>query len=525
MRGIALLVVILAALANASEANAHASLIRSEPADRAVVAQPPPQLTLTFNEPVSPVALRLVRPSGEVIELNDIALRGATFAVALPAGLSRGTHLLSWRVISADSHPVFGTLAFSVGQPSDRPSALAQTDGDIRLRGAIWTARLVLYLALFTGVGGAFYCRWIAAAPPSGSIRGAVNVALGCGLVAALLSAGLHGVDVLGVPPSAIRQSHTWVSGLGTAYGLTLGLAAAALALGLAANATNGKLARWCAALALAGVGFALAASGHAATAGPEWATRPALFLHGVSVAFWVGALWPLAAALRANDGRSDLPRFSKASPWPLAALVVSGLLLAVVQVQRLNALWMTAYGMVLSAKLVAVCALLALAAMNRRSTPRVAAGDAAATRRLVRSIRIELAIVFVILGLVATWRFTPPPRSLQAIAAQPIHVHIHGDKAMADLKIEPGRSSGRRITVNLLDGEFRPLSAKEVVLFLFKPDAGIEPLRLPTARAEATIWQSDDVSLPISGRWHVRVEILISDFEKLTLEDEIEFR
>ena len=31
-----------------------------------------------------------------------------------------------------------------------------------------------------------------------------------------------------------------------------------------------------------------------------------------------------------------------------------------------------------------------------------------------------------VILGLVATWRFTPPPRALVAAAAEPVSVHMH---------------------------------------------------------------------------------------------------
>jgi hypothetical protein len=124
-----------------------------------------------------------------------------------------------------------------------------------------------------------------------------------------------------------------------------------------------------------------------------------------------------------------------------------------------------------------------------------------------------------------SSWRFTPPPRSLLAAAAQPVHAHIHAEKAMADLQIKPTSADGRQITVSLLDGEFGPLPAKEVMLVLSKPEAGIEPLRLPATHVEATIWRIDGVRLPISGRWHARVEILVSDFEKITIEDEIELR
>ena len=298
----------------ACAAQAHASLIGSEPADRAVVAQPPRNLTLTFNEPVSPLALRLVQPSGEIVELKDVQAKGARLAVGLPAGLARGTHLLSWRVVSADGHPVGGALTFSIGQPGATPSSL-QMNSDIRLRGSIWLAKLVLYLGLFVGVGGVFYSRWIATSPPPRRVGKAVSIALQCGVVAALVSIGLQGVDVLGAPPSEMRKLHVWQSGLANAYGLTLCVAVAVLMLGLAANAAKKTAtARWMSALGLGGVGAALAASGHAATAGPEWATRPAVFLHGASVAFWVGALLPLAAAVHAGRGRSNYCDFQRRS-------------------------------------------------------------------------------------------------------------------------------------------------------------------------------------------------------------------
>src|SRR5262249_44453147 len=98
--------------------------------------------------------------------------------------------------------------------------------------------------------------------------------------------------------------------------------------------------------------------------------------------------------------------------------------------------------------------------------------------------------------------------------------VHIHSDKAMADLTIEPAGDSGRQITVTVLDGQFGPLLAKKVTLVLAKPEAGIEPLRLPATHVESTIWRIDRVHLPMLGGWRVRVEILVNDFEKVPLED-----
>ena len=77
MRAIGFVLALLAALAPAAGAFAHASLIRSEPTDRTVVAQAPSMLALTFNEPVSPLVVRLVSPTGEATDLKDVVANNA----------------------------------------------------------------------------------------------------------------------------------------------------------------------------------------------------------------------------------------------------------------------------------------------------------------------------------------------------------------------------------------------------------------------------------------------------------------
>ena len=190
MRGIGFILVLLAALAQASLAWAHASLIRSQPADRAVVAQPPSLLVLTFNEPVSPLVVRLIRPTGDATELKNVAASDATLTIPLPERLALGTYLLSWRVISADGHPVGGALTFSVGQPIAPPPTL-QNDSDGRLRWAVWAAKLMLYVGLSVGIGGTFYAAWIAVEALSLRARTLTAAALTCGLLAAVVSVGL----------------------------------------------------------------------------------------------------------------------------------------------------------------------------------------------------------------------------------------------------------------------------------------------------------------------------------------------
>src|SRR5262249_25771679 len=197
MRGIGFVLVLLAALAPAAEAFAHASLIRSETTDRGVVAQAPSILVLTFNEPVSPLVVRLVRPTGDATDLKDVAASDASLTIPLPEGLTLGTYLLSWRVISADGHPVGGALTFSVVHRSAlRPTS--ELDFHPGWRWAIWAAKLMLYVGLCVGIGGTFYAAWIAIEPQSLRTRTLIATTLTCGFLAAVMSVGLQGIDALG---------------------------------------------------------------------------------------------------------------------------------------------------------------------------------------------------------------------------------------------------------------------------------------------------------------------------------------
>jgi copper transport protein len=523
LRAVALVLALLVVLAFARQAGAHASLIKSEPADGAVVAQAPVTLRLTFNEPVAPLVLRLIGPGSESIALGEAVAEDKTITIAAARALQRGTHVLSWRVVSADGHPVAGSLIFSIGAPSAPPTADLVGDGSVRA--ALWTAKLVIYAGLFIGVGGAFFRAWIADPdrPAAGwSVQRALVAVLAAGLIATLLSVGLQGLDALDLPLSGLQCWLAWKTGLETSYGLTAVAASLALLAGLFSLAANPPLARICSSLGMLGVGFALALSGHAATAAPRLLTAPSVFVHGICVAFWIGSLLPLIPAMRhADAGPHALARFSRLIPYPLILLFFTGSALAIIQLARLDALWTTSYGIVLTSKLAVALALLALAAVNRYLlVPRFQSAGGAAARPLAISIACELALVFAILGLVALWRFTPPPRAL--VTTAPVSIHLHGEKAMAQVELVPEKARGARARVVVLDGEFRPLAAKEVTLVVSNAAAGIEPLRHAAAHAADGSWRIEDIRIPVAGRWLIRIEILISDFDKVILEEPI---
>jgi copper transport protein len=521
MRLIACLAILLSVLCATTGASAHASLVSTEPSDGSMMSQAPKTVRLRFNEPVRPAAIKLIDGEGRVRDDAVVSAHDDTIEITLPDNLARGTQLISYRVFSADGHPVGGSLTFSLGMPAG--NAVARADANLGFAPLIWLARIGVYLGLFMGVGGVFFGAWLARTSAGSRL---IVAALVVGLVSALAALGLQGLDLLDLPFSDIATSAPWKAAAATSLFSSLMIAIAAMVVAIIARRDiSVGAARALSALAMVGVGLALAVSGHASTAPPQWLSRPMVFLHGIGVAFWVGALAPLVAMARTPKASllSVLNRFSRMAVPVVGALVLTGLVLATVQLESFRALIETKYGLILSIKLVLVVVLLGLAALNRfRLTPALAR-DPSNISPLVRSILAECVVAVAILAVVAGWRFTPPPRSLVTAIATPLAVHIHTETAMFQVLVSPGTVGSDSFVLQLMNGDASPLDAKEATLFLSLPERGIEALERKAVLGADGYWHVLDVPLPYAGHWHMRIDALITDFKKITLEDDLD--
>src|SRR5436305_6146099 len=130
-----LLCAVLVALTGTGSASAHAALIATVPGQGAVVATMPATVSLTFSEAVvvAPSGVRVFGPDGAEVDDGHATHLGSapTVGVQVVSDTSQqGTYTVSWRVLSADSHPVAGAFTFSVGFPSpSRTMAAPQPPG------------------------------------------------------------------------------------------------------------------------------------------------------------------------------------------------------------------------------------------------------------------------------------------------------------------------------------------------------------------------------------------------------------
>ncbi|MFZ1431388.1 MAG: CopD family protein [Geminicoccaceae bacterium] len=495
---------------------AHAVLVEASPADGMRLETAPTEIVLRFNEPVVPVVVRLL--DGQGTELADVAVQPAGEAITMrPAReLPQGVYFLSYRVASLDAHPVAGTLHFGIGVDAGFPN-----DQSITTAPQGWLTafgRWLVYLTALGAIGATMFELLVRPPPPLEARTRRLTVRLATwGLAALALRLGTAGLELGGLPISSLASPTPWAIAAATTLGPAIGLAA----LGLAALAAGGRLPAVWRLLAVAAIVGSFALTGHAASAEPRWLTVPAVGLHVLCAAFWLGSLLPLLWSLDLERPRAAMVigRFSTVALAAVALLAGAGTALAWVQLGgSLGALTTTAYGWRLIGKLALVAALLVVATLNRLwLTPALARGAWRADRGLRWSLRADLALGLAILAVTATFPLGPPPRVLTALDTGALTVVIAAPAGQATLTLLPGRTGTNRLEAWVTDRDGGPVQAREASLSWSLPDAGIERSRAAMELPAPGVATATGLVLPRGGRWKLQLDLLIDDFTKLT--------
>jgi copper transport protein len=190
------LAVLVAALAITPAAVGHAILLATNPGNDSVLDQGPSQVTLRFNEPVESAfgSLRVYDSQARRVDDGHVVRPDEkTVAVSIERRLPRGTCTVTWRVVSADAHPVSGAFVFHVEAPGANPAGIAAQvleGGTPRTVSVTFTAvRFLDFAFLLLVLGGA-----AALAYPLRTASRSLRRALLAALAAAGLLLGLAAV-------------------------------------------------------------------------------------------------------------------------------------------------------------------------------------------------------------------------------------------------------------------------------------------------------------------------------------------
>jgi copper transport protein len=551
-RSVAALAALLVLAVAPASALAHATLEATQPERGAVAKAEPQRILLRFDESVEGNfgAVRVFDARGDRVDRGPVTHPGGTgaqLAVALKPGLPKGTYTATYRVISADSHPVSGGFVFSIGAAGAPP---AETVGDL-LAGsstgrttevAFGIARGADYLAIALVLGTLLFglLSWRGAPPAADAAfaRRARTLLLGgaaLGVVAGCAGIVLQGATAGGtsfwtaLDPSTVREV------LGTRFGTVWGLRIVDFVLIAALVVTVGR-ARVLAALALPAAFLAVtpALGGHATTQHPVALLAPLDVIHVVAMSAWVGGLVALVfavpAATRALEVAertallsATLSRFSAVALTSVAALIASGTVQSIVHLRSFGDFLHTAFGRAVLIKIIILVGLVGLGALNRqRSLPRLRAAAASgatpgAVGRVLRTtLRVEVALVVVVLGVTAALVSYAPP---SALSAGPFSKNVRTGPLEVELTVDPARTGANAVHVYLFrasDGA--PFAAtKELTLEARLPSKSIGPLTGTVHRAGPGHYVADALTLAPGGTWRVTVTDRVSAFDEYT--------
>lgn len=511
-------------------AGAHAQLSASVPADSAVLERPPETLILRFNEPVEAVSLRLIGSSGFLKTLDTPKTVDRELNIDLPPNVTAGSYAVAWRVLSADAHPVGGTIGFSVGTGSlSARSIQIPTDGDTTWQWIAMSNRALADAATLFTIGGVLFSALVLRrdARRSSFLKPALVASSGIGVLANAFAIAITGAWIGNASITDIFNLSSWQAGWNTSMGSRAISSIAGLGL-IVAGTFSAR--RWLSSgLFAAGVlvtscSFILA--GHVAGLAPPWPQQVGLLLHVLTAAFWLGSLWPLYRLLPQLSNAEALVilrRFSSVAMGAVITLVIAGIYLAFTFIQSVEALTGTRYGQTLLLKIVSVAALLSIAAYNRRWLMRKFSAKAKA--RLLTNIRIEIVLSGVVLILTAALSHTSPELPAR-VDGKHVYTQTNARGYRMALRIDPARAGSNEVSVALRHPDGAPLASKEIVIEFSLPSIGIEGLQraLEPNRSPGT-YELKRIDLPTTGRWQVGIEALVNDFEKIRLETVIEIQ
>jgi copper transport protein len=513
-------------VALAAPAAAHASLRDTRPAGGARLSAAPEAVELSFTEPVvvSPGSIRVFDATGERVGTGAAgAGRSDTEARLELPELDDGAYVVTWRVVSADSHPINGAFTFRVGTAGgDADAALVErllaAEGGSPVVGGLYTAaRFLAFVALLGFIGGLafFLLIWPAGADearPGRLLRAFWIAALVTTAVALLLQgayatgSGLSSAFDREVIESALTSRFGW------AWGIRFVLLAAVWPLWRVAGRRR--------ALVLVPAGVVLVTPGWAGHPGADRLAGLSVALdtlHLAAVCLWLGGatfLW--VAALRPGQDETAAAessrRFSGMAMPTVGVILVTGLAQGWLQTSSFAAVTTTLYGRLALMKLGLFAAIVLLAAVSRRRLVQLAGGGVSGLRR---TLGAEILVALAVLAVTSLLVNAIPGRTAVAL---PASAEVTAAGVIVQVSVEPAKAGPVDLHIYTLTPQGAVTEVEELTARFALPSRDIDDLKVPLVRAGPGHFASYDYDLPIPGTWTLELTVRTDPVEQETV-------
>ncbi len=525
---VALAVLVAIVAAAASGAAAHAIVVGVDPADGAVVSQAPEIVTVRFTEGVSVASEGNAVLDADAVDVAvGVEVVDDELRFTMAAEVADGSYVVTWHVISADSHPVTGSSLFHVGAPSVAgPAAVPVADGATGITAIRGLATAVLWFASLTAVGAGWFARrWSAHNPAAegADVDRLVGASVATGLVA-LVVVGLIRVVELDGSWVAVGDRDSITRALDGSVGWSLSwLATGLIVVGLAGRSGRGRSAVW--AMGAIAVVAGAAVEGHTRTASPTWLVVAGDVAHVGAAATWLGGVAALAttrASSTVSQRRTRAADVSMHAVVAVMAVTVTGLAMAAGIAPDVGAFATTRWGRAILVKVGLVALLAGIGWYNRiRLVPRLALEDPdgePVDGRLRAVLRAELVVFAAVLVATGVVVGSSPVDSLTrpapASSSQSELVDLTSGVGTVRFAFAPAAVGYNDLYLQLNDSDGRPLAT------LFAPTASLAEPSQAVAPLELRLHEVADgtyhvpVQVPFRGRWEITVEARTGTFE-----------
>lgn len=572
--GIMAVVAVLLDAATARPARAHADLVTTTPGEGARLDESPTEVTLDFTEGVSLGAgyARVLGADGDRVDAGSASASGTRVSIPLRTDLPEASYVVTYRVLSADSHPIAGAYAFVVGDAElvSATGVSAAGDSTSALSVALVVTRWSGFVGIALGLGIPvllLVCWGSGWNVPL--MRRLAVIGLGVVAVAALGNFALQGAYAAGSGLSSLANPALLSATASSSYGAVV-LVRAALAVFLAALLSSAwRQRRAPRRMVVAGGTFVaavlvgtFAAVGHPVAGAVPGLAVAVTAIHVAAMAVWTGGLVGLlGGVIRPGVDpavqATAVARFSQLASAAVAALIATGVVQSVREVGAPSTLVTTTYGWVLIGKVASVVLLVAVAASSRawvqrhhgpvRPWARQLAMAAATVgtrppagsdltppasdarvppsvrhqRALRRSVVVEASVVAIVLALSAVLIGTPPAKSA---VAQPVEVTLPLQDAngtagfgQIQLSVDPAATGPNTLHLYLFDEAGQLAQAQDIQVSLTAPAQEIGPLPVDLQPGGPGHSISEVMSIPTTGTWTLTVTVRLDEFTATT--------
>ncbi|MFD2610894.1 copper resistance CopC/CopD family protein [Paenibacillus gansuensis] len=505
--------------------SAHAALTGTAPAADARLEQAPAEVKLTFNEPLESelYSISVWNARGKEIGGGKATLSEDRRELTKPLPKTgTGVYTVSYRVISADGHPVEGAYIFTVGNPPASEEVPlfpieghelhegnhaghhnSQVSWDMSLREYVqFGVRIAYYAALLMLAG---WVLWTALLPRGSqelqtSMKDGLLQAQRAQLLLLLLYVFVHGLALVDT-----GGTNLWLKLLtGTDVGRSWLISLVWSMLGFVLIGRNKIIdAVW-----MLGLLGAKAMTGHAAGFDPKVYTVGLNFLHLFGSAVWVGGVTLLMLQWRKLGEVKSLyvASVSRGALWSIVLLIVTGILSTLAFLPKIEYVLYTQWGEFLIVKTVLVLIVLIIGAYIRGRMKR--------NKPLSELLKLDAVVMALIIAVVGIFTYISP-----LPANEPFYYHEMGEKQHGTMSISPNVPGTNEFIVKVFLPE-NTGEPKNITLRLHpldKPESGAITVPVKPYKDEEVdsftgftkyTYKVSGPYLPFAGKWLVELRV-----------------